>query len=135
MWIDRSAPYVGVAACLAVLLALAAPFVLLSQPGTGLTLYYNAGPFGAAGVAFLAIVGPVIFLSGERGAADPDLASGVTLAVGIALFALTILWAVNVDRGNVLSFSAAWMGWHRWLVVGLAGVVAASAVAYARDVL
>jgi hypothetical protein len=135
MDLDRLLAYAGAGACVALLVVLAAPFTLLEQPGTGLGVYYQSGSVGAAGPAFLALVGIVVFLSGERGSADPVTVAGIaiTLAVGIAL--LTLWWALAVDPDNVLSFTAAWMGWHRWLVVALSLLVLASAGAYAREVL
>lgn len=131
----RPAPYVGVVACVAVVLALAAPYVLISQPGTGLAVYYASGPLGAFGVAFLALLEVVVFLSGERGSADPTTAAGIALAVGLGAVVLALVWALTVDPENVMSFPAAWMGWHRWLVLALTGVVVVSAGAYTQEVL
>ena len=135
MDLARLAAYAGVSACVLLLAALAAPFALLEQPGTGLAVYYRSGPVGVGGAAFLAVIGIVVFLSGERGSADPVTVAGivVTLALGLAL--LTVWWALSVDPENVLSFTAAWMGWHRWLGVALSLAVLASAGAYAREVL
>ena len=125
----------GALACLATLAALGAPFVLVSEPGTGLSLYYRVGPTGAGAAAFLAVILPVVLLSGTRGRADPETAGGMGAVVGLALFGLAALWALAVPDGFVLSFPAAWMGWHRWAVVALAGVAAAACVGYARAAL
>jgi hypothetical protein len=76
-----------------------------------------------------------VFLSGERGSADPVTAAGVSLTASVGLLVLTLSWALAVDPENVLSFTAAWMGWHRWLVAGLATVVLVSAGVYTREVL
>ena len=132
---DRLLAYAGAGACVVLLVVLAAPFALLEQPGTGLSVYYQSGPVGAAASAFLAVIGIVVFLSGERGSADPVTVAGiaVTLAGGLAL--LTVWWALAVDPENVLSFTAAWMGWHRWVVLAVSLAVFASAVGYAREVL
>ena len=135
MELDRLAVYVGAGTCLALVAVLAAPFALLDQPGTGLGIYYRSGPIGAAGIAFLAVIGVVVFLSGERGSADPVTAAGVSVTASVGLVLLTLSWALAVDPENVLSFTAAWMGWHRWLVVGLAAVVLVSAGVYTREVL
>ncbi len=135
MELSRPAAGAGVAASLGVLLALAAPYALISDPGTGLSLYYGAGPVGAGAIAFLAMMSAVAFLAGTRGAASPDVAAGVALVLGVALLGLSVLWGTGVSLEVVYSFPADWMGWHRWLVVGVASVVPVSAAVYARAVL
>jgi hypothetical protein len=132
---ERPAPYVGVAACIAAVLSVLAPYVLISEPGTGLAIYYGAGPVGGFGVAVLSLLGVVAFLSGERGSADPATAAGVSLAIGVATFGVALVWAFSVDTANVLSFPTQWMEWHRWLVLALSAVVAGAGGVYAREVL
>lgn len=127
--------YVGVVASLTVLVALAAPYALISEPGTGLGLYYGAGPTGAGAVAFLAALSVVVLLAGTRGSADPGTAAGIALVLGLAALAVTVAWATAVDQGVVFSFPAAWMGWHRWAVVALVAVVPLGAATYAWGVL
>ncbi|MFW5918418.1 MAG: DUF7548 family protein, partial [Haloferacaceae archaeon] len=102
---------------------------------TGLSIYYQSGPVGAVGVAFLSAIGVVVFLSGERGSADRTTVAGIALTMAAGLVLLALWWALSVDSENVLSFTAAWMGWHRWLAVALSVLVLASAGAYARAVL
>lgn len=133
MELDRLAAYVGAGTCVALVAVLAAPFALLEQPGTGLSVYYRSGPIGAAGIAFLAVIGIVVFLSGERGSADAVTVAGIAVTIGVVLALLTLSWALAVDPENVLSFTAEWMAWHRWVVVGLAVLVLASAGVYARE--
>jgi hypothetical protein len=128
----RLASGVGVAAALAVLATLAAPYLLISEPGTGLTLYYGAGTVGGVGLAFLAVMSVVALLAGTRGAAPPDVAAGVALVLGLALLVVSVLWATAVPQEVVFSFPADWMGYHRWLVVGEASLVPVSAAVYAR---
>ena len=130
----RVAPWVGVAASVATLAGVAVPYALISEPGTGLGLYYAAGPFGAWGFAFLALVAIVGFLAGERGNASPEVAAGVALVVGLAMLGLAVSWAASVPSEVVLSFPAAWMGSHRWVVLAVVGLVPVSAAAYARAV-
>ncbi len=135
MDLGEAAPKVGTAACVTVLTLMAAPYVLLTEPGTGLAIYYASGPIGAGGLAFLALVGIVVFLSARQEATNPGTLAGVGLAVGIAAFGLAAVWAVSVDRGNVFSFTAAWMRYHRWIIVGVTVILPLSAVGYARDAL
>lgn len=133
--IGETAVTVGVIACLATLAAMGAPYVLISEPGTGLPLYYGAGPLGAGAVAFLAVIQPIVFLSGTRGRADPQTVAGMSLVVGLAMLGIAVSWALAVPTDLVLSFPAAWMGWHRWAVVALVAVVPAVSAVYTRAVL
>jgi hypothetical protein len=134
MRVDRAAPLVGIVACLATVVAMLAPYVLLVDPGTGLDLYYASGPTGAGVVGFLALVAVIVFLAGRQGRTDPDVAAGITVVVGLSMLGLALVWATTIDPSNVYSFTASWMEYHRWLVVAGSGVVAAAAVAYARAV-
>ncbi|MFB6282267.1 MAG: hypothetical protein ABEH40_09630 [Haloferacaceae archaeon] len=131
----EAAPGAGVAGCLAVLLAMAAPYLLVTDTGTGLAVYYRAGPVGAGLVGFLAVLSVVAFLAGVRGRTDPPTAAGVALVLGLAMVPLALLWALSVPPEIVLGFPAAWMGWHRWAVVGLTAVIPAAGGAYVRAVL
>lgn len=131
----RVAANAGALACLAVLVAVGAPFALISRPGTGLPIYYGAGPLGAGAVAFLAVVQPIVLLSGTRGRADPVTAAGAAAAVGLAMLGIAALWALSVPAELVLSFPAAWMGGHRWAVLAAVVVVAAASGLYAREAL
>lgn len=136
MRLDRVAPLVGVVACVALLLVLGAPYALISDSDAGVTAYYAAGPVGAWGLAFLALVSVIVFLAGRRGRTDPALAAGISLAVGLVMLALAAWWAASVDSNLVFSFppGAAWISNHRWAVVAVAALVPASAGAYARAV-
>ncbi|WP_435063822.1 DUF7548 family protein [Halobaculum sp. EA56] len=131
------APTAGIAACVALLLALVAPFVLVADPGTGLGVYYASGALGVGGVGFLALLLIVVFLSGKQERRPPDTVAGVAVVASLALFALTAAWALAVDVQNLYSFpaSASWILNHRWVVLALAALVPASAGAYARAVL
>lgn len=129
----RLAPGVGVGACLATLAALLAPFVLVTDTGTGLGVYYRSGPFGAGVVGFLATVLVIVFLSGAQERRDPATVAGIAVVGSLALVAFTVIWATAVDPVTVVSFPAAWMGWHRWLVVGVTLVSVVAAVAFTRE--
>lgn len=131
---EEAAPGVGIVGCLAVLLAMAAPYLLVSDPGTGLPVYYRAGPVGAGVVGFLALLSVVVFLAGRRGRTDPPTAAGIALVVGVAMVLLAVLWALSVPPEIAFGFPAAWMGWHRWAVVALTVVVPVAGGAYARAV-
>jgi hypothetical protein len=125
----------GVVACLATLAAMGAPYALIPEPGTGLPIYYGSGPAGAGAVAFLAVLQPVVLLSGTRGRLDAQTAAGMATVVGLAMLGLAALWALAVPTELVLSFPAAWMGWHRWAVVAVVALVPAASAVYARAAL
>jgi hypothetical protein len=137
MDMEDVAPTVGVGACVALLVALGVPYVAISGGETVLGAYYASGLVGAGGVAFLALLTAVVFLSGTRGTADPDLVAGISLVLGVVTFVLAVLWATAVDETLLFNLpaSAAWITNHRWVVVALAAVVPVSAAAYARGVL
>jgi hypothetical protein len=135
MEVEDVAPLVGSGACVACVAALVAPFVLIPDPGTELGLYYAFGLAGGTAAGFLAPVTVVVFLAGRRGRTDPATAAGLTLVLGLAMVAFSVSWALAVDPELVYSFPAAWMGYHRWVVLGVAALVPVSAAAYARAVL
>ena len=132
---ESVAPLVGSAGCVAVVAALVAPFVLIADPGTELDLYYAFGPAGALGLGFLAPLAVVVFLAGRRERTDPVTAAGLTLVLGLGMLGLAASWAFAVDPELVFSFSAAWMGHHRWVLLAVTTVVPVSAAVYARAVL
>jgi hypothetical protein len=135
MEVEDAAPILGSAACVAVLAALVAPLVLIPDTGTELGVYFAFGPAGAAAVGGLAPVAVVVFLAGRRGRTDPATAAGLTLVLGLGMAGLAASWALAVDPELVFNFSADWMGYHRWVVLGCAAVVPLAAAAYARAVL
>ena len=128
-----AAPVAGIAGCLATLVALVAPYALIENPGTGLSVYYASGPVGVWGSGFLAALLVIVFLSGKQGRTAADTVSGLALVAALALLAFTALWALAVSPDNLLSFppNAEWITAHRWVVLACSLVVAASAAAYA----
>ncbi|XVH30994.1 DUF7548 family protein [Haloferacaceae archaeon DSL9] len=137
MQLARVSSYLGALACLVVAVALAVPYLVVEGQPELLSAYYTAGPLGAAGTGFLAVLGVVIFLSGERGSADPELIAGIVIALGVALFVFTVLWAVSISESVLFSFPPeyAWLEYHRWAVAVPALVVLAAAIGYTRAVL
>jgi hypothetical protein len=51
------------------------------------------------------------------------------------MLGLAASWALAVDPELVFNFSAAWMGYHRWVVVVVTALVPLSAGVYTRAVL
>lgn len=133
----RSLSSLGAAACLAVALVLVVPALVVEAPEHLVRDYYTAGPTGAAGVGFFAAVGVVVFLSGERGRADPPLVAGLASVLGVALVVLAGIWALSLPDTLVFSFPAEydWIQYHRYVVLALSLVVLAAAGGYAREYL
>jgi hypothetical protein len=129
-------PTVGALACLATLVAVLAPYLLLpAQETAGLGVYYRFGVVGPWAVALFALVGAVAFLSGREARADPGLVAGATLVVGVAMVLAALQWALAVDTTVLQSITTAdWIDAHRWLVAGAAAVVPVAATWYARAV-
>lgn len=130
---DRTLPYLGAGVSLVFAVLAAAPYLLVSGQGQLLAGYYGAGPLGVAGAIFLAVLGVVIFLSGVRGQADPTLVAGIMLAVGLAIFGLTAVWALAIPSTVIYSFPAeyGWLEYHPWASLLASGLIAGSAAGYA----
>lgn len=120
----RLAPTVGIVACLAVLFALAAPYLL---GVAGVAGYYGSGAVNPLLAGLFALVALIVFAAGREGRSDPGLAAGVAVALGMFMFLVTAAWALTV-RIDAVQFTAN----HRWAVVGAAALVPLSAGWYAR---
>jgi hypothetical protein len=132
---ERVAPIVGILGCLAVVVALALPYVAAPGWGAELGRYYAAGPLGVGAVLFFALVGIVVFLAGVRGRTDPTTAAGIALALGVVALLVALLWAVTAGLDPLFGYPASWITDHRWLVVATTAVIPVAAGAYARAVL
>ncbi|TQQ83327.1 hypothetical protein EGH24_00540 [Halonotius terrestris] len=133
MDLDYLLPHLGAGVCLVLVALLAAPYALIEGQPELVGAYYNAGPLGVAGALFLAVLGIVIFLSGVRGQADPTLVAGIMLAVGLTIFALTVVWAITMESTIIFSFPSqySWLEYHPWASLAVSGVLAGVAGGYA----
>ena len=134
MTLTRHAPSIGLLACVALLVSLIVPYVVLPETThAGLGVYYEQGWFGPLVIGAFAAVAVVAFGAALRERADPATIAGASLVLGAFLLVMSLQWALAVPDGLVRSISTeAWLEYHRWLVVTLAGVVLASAGGYAR---
>lgn len=128
---------VGALASLLLVLVVVAPAVLVDGAGSTLSAFYTAGPFGLTAVGFLAVVGIVVFLSVTQGHTDTALVTGIALVVSLAAAALALLWMVTLDDTVLFGFPAeySWLESYRWVVVAVAGAVAAVGTLLANRVL
>jgi hypothetical protein len=134
---DTVAPTVGTVASLLLAVVVFAPALLITEAQVGVADYYAAGPVGVSVVGFLGFVGVVVFLAGIQERTDPATVAGLTLVLGVAMFAFALTWALSIDETLLFSFPAryAWIANHRWAVLGLAAVVTVAAAGYARNTL
>lgn len=131
----RAFSYLGAVSCLLVVVALAAPALVVEGFERLLRDYYTAGPTGALGIGFFAAIGGAVFLSGERGRADPPLVAGLTVVIGIALVALSGAWILSMEETLVFSFPAEydWIQYHRFVVLGFSVLALVAGGGYARE--
>jgi len=128
----RLAPTAGVVACLAVLAGLAAPYLLVTDPGA-VGVYYAAGAFNPLFAGLFALVGLVVFAAGRQDRTDPSLAAGTALVLGLFGAGLTLVWAASVPVSVVFQLGTnALLEYHRVALVLLALAVPGAAGWYAR---
>lgn len=134
MELTRRAPQLGIAACLAVLVAVIAPYILLPESAaTGLALYYGAGTFGPTAIGVFAAVNVVVLGAGVGERSDPVTVAGAALVIGLVMTLLSIEWIVSMPSDAPAGITTQdWLAYHRWAVVGCSALVALAAVLYAR---
>jgi len=109
----RTAPLIGIAACLLVIVVLATPYVLTESQTVG--LYYGSGVANPLLAGLLAVSAIVVFAAGRRGRTDRARAAGVALTLGLFIVTIVIAWATTVQFGIVDSSLAS----HRWTLVAV----------------
>jgi hypothetical protein len=134
---SRIAGVVGVLAAIGAVVVIGAPAVDAVAPAaTGLGTYYAQGILGGVFTGFLAgtlLVVAVALIGIRRGQADPAVASGTSVGLGVVATLLTLEWALAVDSELVAQLGrTAWLAWHRWAVLVLVAVVPVSAFAQRR---
>ncbi|WP_435195574.1 DUF7548 family protein [Natronomonas sp. EA1] len=133
----RSAPTAGIVACLATLLVLALPYVLVTE-GSAVTAYYNAGAITPLAAGLFCLVAVIAFAAGREERSDPALVAGAGLVFGAFIFLISLSWAVTVPASVALQLGeaqgvvATLLEFHRFLLVLVAAGVPASAGWYAR---
>lgn len=130
----RTPPTAGIVASAVTVLVVFVPFVLLtSSEIQGLQTYYSYGVVGPWAVALLGLLSIVAFAAGREERSDPVTIAGATLVFGLAAAAIALIWALSVPEALVQQIgTAAWLAYHRWLLVGAAAAAFASAAWYAQ---
>ena len=126
----------GIAAAVATVLVLGAPYALISGPeyASQLADYYASGVVGAAGVALFALLSAVVVASVERGNLDPGTLVGVAVVLGVATTLSAATWALAIEPSPVFR-DHLWLVWHPRVVVTLTVPLPLAAAAYARALL
>ena len=127
----RVAPLLGIAGCLATLIALAIPYLVADTAAVG--TYYGTGVLSPLIGGLFAAVCVIVFAAGRAGRTDPATAAGVALVFGAILAAVSLVWAVTVPEAVVFQLSTtALLEYHRWVLAGCSVVVPAGGLWYAR---
>ncbi|WP_144799260.1 DUF7548 family protein [Halorubrum depositum] len=124
----------GIAAGVVTVVALAAPYALVSGYATQLAGYYAAGTLGAGGIALFALLSAVVVASVEQGNLDPGTLAGVAVILGVATTLSAAMWALAVEPTTMYA-DYRWLRWHAPAVVALSVPLPVSAAAYARALL
>ncbi|WP_254543590.1 DUF7548 family protein [Halomarina pelagica] len=128
----RLAPAVGITACLAVVVVLALPYLLVDS-ARAVGAYYAEGVLDPQFAGLFALVCVIVFAAGRQDRSDPALAAGAALVFGLFILLFCLLWALTVPTDLVLSLTRdTTIQYHRYLLVVVAALVPASALWYAR---
>ncbi|VTT87620.1 unknown [Halorubrum sp. DM2] len=127
---------VGIAAAVATVVALVAPYAVISGPeySSQLATYYASGVVGWGGITLFALLSAVVIASVERGNVDPGTLAGVAVVLAFATTLSAATWAAAVEPSPVFRDNL-WLVWHAPAVVALSVPLPLSAATYARAVL
>ena len=129
---SRLAPSVGVVAAVAVFLVLTVPYALVEEP-SAVNTYYGGGATNPLIAGLFALVSVIVFAAAREERADPALAAGAALVLGLFAFAIAALWALTVPRGLVTQLSTATVLEYHPIAVALVTLgLPLSAAWYAR---
>jgi hypothetical protein len=116
----RTAPTVAIAGCLAYLLVLAVPYLIV-ETTSAVGAYYGSGALTPVVPGVFALVGVILFAAGREGRTDPGVAAGAGLVLGLFVLGLSVLWAATVPVSLVLGLTESTLiEHHRWVVVAVA---------------
>lgn len=129
----RLSPVLGALANATYAVLVGVPYLLVpAGRAGGLGAYYGFGPIDPPVLALFALVGAIAFAGGAAGRTDPSTAAGAALVAGVAVFGLTLLWALAVDVSSLPVVPGDWIDWHRWVVLLLSAIPALAGAWYTR---
>jgi len=116
----RTGPTVGIVGCVAYLLVLVAPYLIV-ETTSAVGAYYAAGALSPAIAAVFALLAIIVLAAGREGRTDPSLAAGAALVLGAFIVGLSALWATTVPTSLVLGLTESTIiEQHRWALVAAA---------------
>jgi len=116
----RTGPTVGIVGCVAYLLVLVVPYLIV-ETTTAVGAYYGAGALSPAVAAVFALLAIIVLAAGREGRTDPSLAAGAALVLGVFIVGLSLVWATTVPVSLVLGLTESTLiEQHRWAVVAAA---------------
>lgn len=116
----RTGPTVGIVGCVAYLLALLVPYLIV-ETTSAVGAYYGAGALSPAIAAVFALLTIILLAAGREGRTDPSIAAGAALVLGVFIVGLTLLWATTVPTSLVLGLTESTLiEQHRWVLVAAA---------------
>ncbi|MDS0259281.1 hypothetical protein NDI56_07735 [Haloarcula sp. S1CR25-12] len=127
----RTGPTVSIVGCVAYLLALVAPYLVV-ETTSAVGAYYGSGALSPVVPGLFALVGIIVFAAGREGRTDPGVAAGAGLMLGLFIVGLSVLWAVTVPESLVLGLTESTLiEQHRWAVVAASLPIPLGAVWFA----
>lgn len=127
----RTGPTVGIVGCIAYLLVLVAPYLII-ETTSAVGAYYGAGALSPAIGAVFALLAIILLAAGREGRTDPSVAAGAALVLGVFIVGLSLLWATTVPESLVLGLTESTLiEQHRWAVVVAALPIPLGAVWFA----
>jgi hypothetical protein len=127
----RTGPTVGIVGCVAYLLVLVVPYLIV-ETTSAVGAYYGAGALSPAITAVFALLAIILLAAGREGRTDPSLAAGAGLVLGVFIVGLSLLWATTVPTSLVLGLTESTLiEQHRWAVVVAALPIPLGAVWFA----
>ena len=116
----RTGPTVGIVGCVAYLLALLVPYLIV-ETTSAVGAYYGSGALSPAIAAVFALLAIIVLGAGREGRTDPSIAAGAGLVLGFFILGLTLLWATTVPTSLVLGLTESTLiEQHRWALVAAA---------------
>ncbi|MFB6140371.1 MAG: hypothetical protein ABEJ26_08050 [Halosimplex sp.] len=130
----RLAPLVGAVGCVLVLVALAAPYLLVrTAPASAVGAYYAEGALNPLVAGAFALVTAIVLAAGRDERTDPPLAAGIGIALGAFVVVVTAVWAVTVPEQTLYDMDApAIITYHRWATVAVSLVAPAASLWWSR---
>lgn len=116
----RTGPTVGIVGCVAYLVALLVPYLIV-ETTSAVGAYYGAGALSPAIAGVFALLTIIVLAAGREGRTDPSLAAGAGLVLGVFIVGLSLLWATTVPNSLVLGLTESTLiEQHRWALVAAA---------------